>query len=88
MSTPLLPTAAQKTVARLDDITANVVTVLTRSLQSYDRAMTQTKADDGKTMLAEADVIAAAGGRLDILPEFIQVLTSALSIANGTAPQS
>ena len=79
-----MPTATEKAVANIFNLNSRAILSLKSKIKRIDRVMTQTVGDDGNK-LTQAQIIAAAGGRLDNFPTFYAALQAAVnSAAPGT----
>lgn len=81
MSTSILPNAAQSAVSNIDNLNKRFVQNTKAHRVQVANILANTKGDDGKTLLTQAQIIAAAGGRFDELPGFLSAIDGVLAIA-------
>ncbi len=82
MSTPLLPNAAQSAVSSIDNLNKRFVQNAKNHRAQITSILTTTKGDDGKTLLTQAQIQAAAEGRFETLPAFLTSIDGMLTIAS------
>ncbi len=77
----LLPNAAQSAVARIDALNQRFVQTAKNHHAQVSSILSGTKDDTGTTLLTQAQIQAAAGGRFDALPAFLAGIGSVLAVA-------
>ena len=86
MSTSLLPTAAERVANNIDTLLLNNAKSITNFSNVLTNFLTAQKADDGKTLLTQAD-ITTARPRLANLPQLqaaLQAVLALLPVATAT----
>lgn len=87
MTNTLLPSVAEDAVGTVDSINKQLLISVKNKISRLDRVLTSSVAADNKTKLSQAEIIAAANGRLDNLPAALAALKSAVNMfAAGTYP--
>lgn len=81
MSSSILPTAAQSAVASIDALNKRFVQSAKNHRAQVAAILANTKSDDGKTVLTQAQIVTAAEGRFDTLAGFLSAIDGMLAIA-------
>lgn len=80
MASQLIQTKQDAAVASIQGLNNRAVISINSIVAQLDRVLNKTMGDN-KTLLTEAEIISAAGGKLDAQADFIAALKAAVNIA-------